>query len=161
MILLYSLAALILILIITDLARGLKINLHAVLKKKSSKVILTFLYPLFKAETEQINGAAFLSVYLFRLKVFSSRIEKKRPADFRRLIKSLRISDLEMSALYGFTDPSVTGFVSGSAGVLSSFFGLKKLELTPDFLPDENYLDMDACAVVKIGHTIMDYLKNK
>jgi hypothetical protein len=161
MILIYTLAVLLIAFIVTDLARGIKINLHAVLNREDSKVIFTFLYPLIKAETVLKNGAALLTVYLFTLKAFSSKLKRKRPADIGRLMRSLKVSNVEMSALYGFKDPSVTGLVCGSAGALSSFIHIKSLKLMPDFLSDENYLNMDACAVVGIGHTIIDYLKNK
>lgn len=161
MILLYILLILLALFIVTDLVQGIRVTMFAVLNSDMMKISITFLYPLLKATVDMENGTFYLSVYLLKLKLFTSKLIRRKISNIKRLFKSVRMTDLELSSSYGFKDPSVTGLISGAYGILSSFVHIRRLTLIPDFLSDEHYFLVDASANIKVGHTIWDYLRNR
>lgn len=159
MILLCILLSLLILFIIIDLVRGLVVKIHAIFSSDTSKISICFLYPLLCATVDMENDGLYLSFYLLKLRLFTSRIVRKKAFNMKRIIRSLKISDFDLSTSFGFRDPSVTGLMSGMLGILSSFVHIRSLNAMPDFLSDDQYVLVDASANIKVGHTIWGYLK--
>ena len=161
MIFIYILLLLLILFIIVDLVHGIRITIYAILNRDTMKVDITCLYPLFKATFDVEDECPCLSIYFIKVKLFETKLVRRKVSNKKRLLDALKISNFELSTSYGLRDPFLTGLVSGLLGILSSFVPISSLVLKPNFMSNEQYVTLDASATIKVGHTIWDYLKYK
>ncbi len=161
MILLYIILLLLIFLIVYDLVRGIRVNMHAVLNSNTMKMHISALNSLIRVVVDMENGTPYLTVYLLRARLFSVKLARKKASHMCGMAKNIKIENLDVSASYGFNDPFMTAMASGAFGALASLFRINSLVLAPNFMSDEQYALMDASANIKVGHTIWGYLTNK
>lgn len=160
MIFLYLLIFALFVFIIADLFHGTKFSMIATLEQDTMKASITVLYPLFLTTVRVDSGGSWFSVYLLKMRLFTSKVKRKKK-DSRKLAGALRIADIDLSGRYGFIDPSITGLVSGIRCLLFPVVCLRSFYLIPDFMAEQNYIHINASATIKVGHTILGYIKSK
>ena len=161
MILLYLLLIIVLILIIIDFTLGFRLNLLAGLDEKDMFISIKCMYPFLYMLINVEDDIPYLYVYLFKIRIYRSKLKKSRKLKTKKLLKSADTSDFNIKSTYGFKDPSTTGFLYGVFGIITGYVDVENIEISPDFMSDTDYIHMDASTNLKIGHTIINYFKNK
>lgn len=141
----------------------LKIAFTLDTKKENVRLVLLWLYPFIKIIAEGGISAPQLSVYLFKKKVYSGKINTAKTTGSKStdFIKASNPSDIQMYIDYGFRDPFVTGVACGSISAASELANFVEIRQHPDFISDEDYICLNATACVNVGNTIVNYLKAK
>lgn len=70
---------------------------------------------------------------------------------FKRMLGILKPKYIHLYGTYGFDDPSVTGMISGVAGIIKGMFPHARVSLSPDFTQEILELDFRAEGSVVIG----------
>jgi hypothetical protein len=122
-------------------------------------------FDMLKGKLQMSDYAPFLTVYLFGFKIYSKAVKntgkknkKKKLPDY---FKSLSIDNSYANIYYGFDDPSSTGITSGIIRILQAYFKGISIAQFPDFIPDKEYVSINAGTKLNIGKTILNYAKYK
>lgn len=78
---------------------------------------------------------------------------------FKRLLGIIKPRYLHLCGTYGFEDPSLTGIVSGTAGIIKGIIPYARLELTPDFTREIIDLELRAEGSVSAGNIAYQTLR--
>ena len=160
--LLYVMLLILLFIIFLVFSVALKIAFTLDTKQEGIRLLLFWLYPLFKITAEGSITSPQVSVYFFKKMVYSGiRAVRKQAGSSTGLIKAVSVSDIRIDTDYGFRDPFVTGITCGSISAVSESVNAMELRQNPDFMSDEDYIRLDATAKVNIGNTILNYFKEK
>jgi len=124
---------------------------------------LLWLYPLLKAVVVSEDNTPALSVFLFNKNIYKKALNTKhkykyRSVDNMKLVKSLKISQVDVQTSYGFRDPAVTGIACGVLGIISHFIDIDSLNQDPGFMTDNNYFNLNAKAKINIGLTLFNLI---
>lgn len=129
---------------------------------------IRWLYPFFMAKIAMINYSPHLDMFLFNIRIYSKAVkaktqQKQNPAD---MMRKLELKDAYANIYYGLDNPFTAGIACGILGYLSA--SLKNIALTqfPVFVPEHEYIVIQAGSKLNIGKTsvrfIQDwYAKNK
>ncbi len=108
------------------------------------------------------NNAPVLKLYLFNKLVLTKSINRANSKQGgMELLKITDPKDVHVNVYYGFNDPITTGIACGAINVVSQFINIDSISHTPDFMPANDYICLDATAKVNIGSTIVRYFKLK
>jgi hypothetical protein len=111
------------------------------------------------------QGLPFLSVSLFKKEVYKARLlqkgKQKGAIDGLRMLRALKYGRVAACARYGLRDPFTTGLAYGGMSLAAAYLNMEEMDITADFLADEPYFNMEAHLNLNIGHTILNYARNK
>lgn len=159
MFVLYALLFLLILLIVVDQVRGVRLQLSAQLEAENVKLEVALLYPFLKVTIKPHNERLETKICIFGIEIVRP-LRKKKRINPQKLVRSLHASNLEVFAAYSLADPFSTGAVFGALNFLMSFYpNIKNAELCPDFCATDTYLRLNASVDIQVGHTIVDYLR--
>ncbi|MCX7614381.1 MAG: hypothetical protein N2Z65_01335 [Clostridiales bacterium] len=119
-----------------------------------------WLYPFLKVSVH-IKNAPVLSVFLFHRKIYSKPVKRKKKKDFKRSFQSLHLTNTYLKVNYGLNNPFYTGTMYSVIGMIQSFLHIESISQIPDFLPNKEYVIVNAGAKLWIGKTILNDLRTK
>ena len=161
----YIIVLLILLLIIKDFTTGFRFKLSASLDYDGIEIKINHLYPLLKITVEFEGDIPFILVHLFKARLYKAQLIKRGHSrgtlNAKRLYRSVSIKHVNISASFGFHDPFYTSIIFGTARIVSNYVDVKSLNLLPDFLSTRFYFLMNANANLYLGHSIINYIRNK
>ena len=161
MIILYILAAIILIFIYLIFAAAMQVFFTINSQDEDFKIIMLWLYPLLKAVVTLENENIVLKVYLFKKQLLKKELmhkdgkSTKRHFDLR-LLKEVQPWDIHLNAAYGFRDPFFTGIACGVINIAAGCLDTASLEHSPDFAADTNYININAGARINPGTALVN-----
>ena len=158
---------LIVLMVIIILLFAIDMKVKAVYGSGDSKrvLILSWLYPLFKAAVSYESNVPIMEVYLFNLSIYKKVLKAgKHKVNLRefnkmKLLRNAELKDIDVRVSYGFPDPSVTGMAYGVLGIISQFVNVDSLSQKADFFADEDYVEIFATANLNIGLTLVNLIK--
>lgn len=124
-------------------------------------VLFYWLYPLITASVQMLNYSPHLDIYLLKMRVYSKNIQKRtdnapKQWDF---IKTIDFKDAYAQIRYGLENPFETSMASSMIGILQQYVNQISIQLYPDFVPDHEYVVIQAGAKLNIGKTLVNVLK--
>ena len=131
-------------------------------KNEDIRLVLLWLYPFIKITVEKGTSLPQLEVYIFKKKVYSKTVRMKA-ADGKSidLVKAASASDIQVDLDYGFVDPFSTAIACGSLGLVSEMMNFAEIVQRPDFLPEEDFVHLEASAKINAGDTVLNYLRTR
>lgn len=122
-----------------------------------------WLYPLIMARVEMLNYSPHLTIYLLKIRVYSKNVKSKKNKKTNLLdtAQALQLSETYAKAFYGLDNPFHTAVTSGFVDMFDSLFPNIPIEQIPDFVPDHEYVVIQAGAKLHIGKTLFRILKQK
>lgn len=126
-------------------------------------LIVSWLYPMFKAIVTNEDNSLIISFYLFNKKVFKRNLKsKKSNKKFSfDLIKSLKLDYVTVRTSYGFENPAITGWVCTAISLVLHYVKVKDLYNNPDFSMNSNYINLNAETKVNVMSTLINLFKLK
>ncbi len=107
-----------------------------------------------KADARVVERRAFLRVYLFGLKIVSRFLEGEvRDRPTMSLIQAMELHDVTVNVRYGLNEPGLTGIFNAAFGFIGTFFRGADVRLYPDYLPDSEFMRIEAAANLYAGRT--------
>ena len=165
MILLWVVIVIILLFLLTDQTKGLRFRVETNLDLSGLEASIRWLYPVLRVELSAHSDGTSFQVYLFKLKLIDGPIRPGGETGIRvniiRLARAAELPRITLSAAYGLAEPYWTGILFAAAKVISSRAGIQEMSLCPDYLSNSFHLRMKADANLKIGKTILNYIKAK
>jgi hypothetical protein len=115
-----------------------------------------------KADIQYRNGL-FLTIRLWGLQFYQKAI---RPKAGKKRVKpdayrALSLHNSNAYVRYGLGDPFSTGIACGILDIIQYYLKDVVFTQTPDFMPDRDYLILEADTELYIGKTIYNYLRLK
>ncbi len=131
-------------------------------KSEAVTLVLLWLYPFIRITAEKKTSLPRLKVYLFNRLVYSKDIKiKGTDGKSIDLVKAASASDIQVDLNYGFTDPFGTAIACGSLGSVSEMINIAEIKHKPNFLPDEDFVHLEASASINVGDTVLNYLRTR
>ncbi len=126
------------------------------------RLVLLWLYPFTKITVEKNRSLPLMKVYFFNRMIYSKAI-KMKAADGKSidLIKAASASGIQVDLDYGFSDPFAVAMACGSLGSISEMANIAEIRQRPVFLPDEDFVHLEASADINAGDTILNYLRTR
>lgn len=125
-------------------------------------LLITWLYPLLKANITMAGYSPFITVYVFNRSIYSKSLktEKKR-RDYSKYLKALSLRDTYAKINYGLDDPFSTGIASGIIHIIQSYFENISISHTPDFVPEQGYIVLEAGTKLNLAKTLIKLIRNR
>lgn len=121
-------------------------------------------WPFMKTEVTLMDGRVFLCVFLFKFRIFSRLLKHHQKEPKTSVIQTLKALELNKTTLdieYGLNEPYFTGMLYVMIDYFAAVFNIAEVNINPDFLPDTEYMTIDANADLHVASTIMNFLKEK
>lgn len=101
-----------------------------------------WLYPLIEAKVEMVEYSPFLTVMLFKKKVFARAIKpkKKQKQPISQYYRSLDLNDIFARIYYSLNDPFSTGITSGIFQIVQLYLNNITIEQYPNFIANHAYI---------------------
>ncbi|MDF2545104.1 MAG: hypothetical protein K0R93_2 [Anaerosolibacter sp.] len=159
MVLLYILTITFLLLAILLFTVASKIIVHFNSTSSDLNVTLLWLYPVLRSVVSSENDSFVLSIYLFNKRILKRQLTiSKINLQNRKYFSKIHPTDIHISAQYGFKDPSFTGLVFGGINMISRFFTLESLYQSPNFLANDDFINIDASAKLNLGRSLLKFV---
>lgn len=156
MILLYILLIAALLLIVLLFTVASKIIIHFDTASSDLSLTLLWLYPVLKSVVSSENGRFILSIYFLNKRILKRQLMvSKGNMQNRDLLKKINLTNINVSAQYGFKDPYFSALAFGAISMISRFFTLESLYQKPTFLVNDDYVNIDATARLNIGRSLL------
>ena len=154
---------LLLLLLAVALFRPVRFRAELTVDSDRTDVKIFLLYPFFNLNIFIKGSEAFVTAYLFKLRVYRSKLggKKKAKVNLKDLIMSADIFDVSADTYFGLDSPFATGMACGVFGMVSSILRADKMNLYPSFVPGQSFIHIDAAASINIGNTIVNFAENK
>lgn len=128
-------------------------------------LLFYWLYPLITAKIQMVNYCPHLDVYLLTKRVYSKNIINKdnKENNVRRqlnLIKAIDFKDAYAKIRFGLENPFATSIASSAIGLLQYYVNQISIQISPDFVPEHEYIVIQAGAKLSIGKTAVNILKS-
>lgn len=75
------------------------------------------------------------------------------------MLKTVKTTDITISADYGFRDKFITGLACGTVSFLTQLIPISFLFQNPDFWAEKDYIRIKATAKINIGITLTKIIK--
>lgn len=126
-------------------------------------LMISWLYPMFKAIITNEGNSIIISVYLFNRKIFIRNLKSKKRNNKISfdLIKSIKLDYIKVKTSYGFENPAITGWVCASVSLILNYVKTKDLYNNPDFSMNSNYINLNAETKINVISTLINLLKLK
>lgn len=143
------------------LTQRLRLKLYMTLNGQGFAADIFCLYPLVKIHIELEHSIPYLYVYLFKIRVYKSRlIKNKKTRKKLGLIKNVDVKDINVDTFYGLKNPYLTAIASGVIGAAKHLTSAITINHYPDFNAVNEYLRIEASGYLSLGNTIRNYAKN-
>jgi hypothetical protein len=155
------LAALIFILLL--FLAVLRIKLVFDTDKSEINMTLLWLDPFVNAFMTLENTMPVLKVYLFKQLVIERTLSNRgrNKNGGIELVKLSNPKDVHVNVHYGFNDPFTTGITCGAINIASQFLNIASINQIPDFMPENDYIYLDATAKVILGEAVVNLLSER
>jgi hypothetical protein len=115
-----------------------------------------------KVEASVKDYRLFIRVLLFRKKVYAGFLKPgKKRRKGRVQLEALDLSNTRAFVAYGFNEPYLTGIFSAAADITASLLNAADIELEPAFIPDNEFLKIEARTDLNAGKTLIRILRKK
>jgi hypothetical protein len=124
-----------------------------------------------RAEADVIDYKVHLEVYLAGWRVFSDVLKKKgrqdrtthmsTSAQYASKFNALDLHDTRVRMSYGFNEPQFTGIFCAAGCFIDTLLQDAEIEQYPDFLPDSEFLKIEAETNVNAGKTLLNMVQSK
>lgn len=134
------------------------IKIYFTFNTNSDEVYLIFnwLTPFLKAEINVYNYLLYLSIFLFKKKIYRKQIKvskrKHRPSVFS--YNTLDFNNSYAAVYYGLNNPYTTGIATGVIQSILFFADEMHIDYFPDFLPEKEYIIIKARTEINVGKSI-------
>lgn len=156
MALLLTLLTIVLLLIVLLFTVKSEVNLSFDSTSSDIHLTLHWLSPFLKSVITRENSGFVLTVYLLNKRILTRKIYRKRNVSGNKsILQSLNPTDIHIDTQYGFRDPFFTGLTCSAIAVVSEFFNVKSLSQRPDFLANNDYINLDATAKLNLGRSLL------
>ncbi|HEX2939179.1 MAG TPA: hypothetical protein VHO66_09720 [Ruminiclostridium sp.] len=125
-------------------------------------VMIYWLSPIFKAKVEIENFAPHLSIYLFDKRVYKKAVKPQKGQkkfSVSDYYQALELSNSYVNARYGLDSPFATGIASSIVGIIGSYFKNVFVTQSPDFLPFNDYILINAGTQLNVGKSAVNLVK--
>jgi hypothetical protein len=104
-----------------------------------------------------------INIFFGNRRIYSKTMEKNKTHDGsgRLHLKALRLSDTKIKTFYGLAEPHLTGILYGATEFIASFAVAAEIMQFPDYVPDREYLRIEAETRLNIGATIVSLISLK
>ncbi len=158
MVLLSILIAALLLLVVLLFTVGSKIIVHFN-SFSDLNVTLLWLSPVLKSVVSSENDSFILSIYFLNKRILKRQLTvSKINMQNKNFFNKINPTNIHINAEYGFKDPCFTGLVFGGMNIISSFFPLESLYQKPDFLANDDFINIDASAKLNLGRSLLKFI---
>ena len=126
--------------------------------KEIMELTVLWLYPFLEVKAVIRNFKPFITVFLFKQKLFTKALKQKNKKNGLTYAKSIKFRNVSIIANYGFEDKLATG-VACAALNMAEISDLYSLQHSPDFLAMKDYIYLKVTTDVDIAASIKGYLK--
>lgn len=126
--------------------------------KEIMELTVLWLYPFIKVQAVIKNFTPFITVFLFKKKIFTKALKQKNKKNGLAYAKSIRFRNLSITANYGFEDKLTTG-VACAALNMAPVFDFYSLQHSPDFLAMKDYICLKVTTDIDIPSSLSSYMK--
>ncbi len=166
MVFLYIILALLVVLFVWDMMKGIRIVFTAHASPTEMIARVGIQRPVLSFELQRnAPSSPMLNIHLFGIRLIrKAMVAKRKPGGFQkglRLARAATISRLVVSADYSLGDPFNTAMALPAAGALARFLPFEQLEVEPDYLSVEPFLFIRGNATIKFGETILKYIRKR
>ncbi len=162
---LVAVLSVVILLLAYDFWRGYRVSVCANLYGHNLYAHVFFLYPWFDIFVRLQDGVPVLHIAVLQRDLLQISLKKKGHAhkgfSAMRMARSVELCKISVETRVGFSDPFFAAMAFAAAGVAAGMLPVEKFSLEPVFFSDTEQLRLDAHARVKVGKTILNYLKNK
>ncbi|MDP4151848.1 MAG: hypothetical protein Q8865_00205 [Bacillota bacterium] len=125
---------------------------------EDARVLIKWLDPFFNARVKMVNYRPFLSIYIFKLKVYSKAVKSRKKQGKSKgkgisIIRSLYLQDSYANMYYNLGDPFLTAVTDGALLISGTYLSKMEINQIPDFYPDHAYIYFE-------GGTEIDLVKS-
>lgn len=141
----------------------LRIKLVFDTDKSEINMTLLWLDPLVNAFMTLENTMPVLKVYLFKQLVMKRTLSNRgrNNSGGMELVKLSNPKEVHVNVHYGFSDPFTTGITCGAINMASQFINIASINQIPDFMPENDYIYLDATAKVNLGEALINLLSQR
>lgn len=141
----------------------LRIKLVFDTDKSEINMTLLWLDPFVNAFMTLENTMPVLKVYLFKQLVMKRRLSNRgrNNSGSMELVKLSNPKEVHVNVHYGFRDPFTTGITCGAINIASQFINIASINQIPDFMPENDYIYLDATAKVNLGEALINLLSQR
>ncbi|EDS76331.1 membrane associated protein [Clostridium botulinum C str. Eklund] len=127
-------------------------------------LIFSWLYPFFQGKIYfNENSIIILNIYFFK-KLFKSNpltIKKHSNGNALNFIKNFKLNRIDVETHYGFSDPSITGFICGIINTIPINSFKNNISNYPDFTTDTTYFDTTGIIEINMLYLLIQIVKSK
>ncbi|ABK60520.1 hypothetical protein [Clostridium novyi] len=127
-------------------------------------IIFSWFYPFFEGRIYiNENSIVTLDIYLFK-KLFKSKpltIKKHSNGNLYDSIKNFKLKSIDFETHYGFSDPSITGFICGIINILPINALKNNILNYPDFTTDTTYFNTTGVIEINMFFLLVQLMKSK
>lgn len=113
--------------------------------------------PWLKIESTLDQGRILISVLLFRWKIVSNRMRRKKAAG-PAVWKAISIHGTTIKTRYGLNAPHLTGLMLAPVSAIGYLSWVRNFEVVPDFFPTEEYFYIEGSTMLNVGETILNLI---
>lgn len=162
MTLLFSILSVVLVLIILLFLVALRIKFIFNTDNSQMYITLFWLNPFVNAFINIENTVPVVKIYIFKQLIFTKELKRgKNKHGGMELVKISNPKDIHVNVSYGFKDPFTTGIVCVVMNIASQIVNIDSINYTPDFIPSNDYICLDATAKVNVGTTLINLIRSK
>jgi len=110
---------------------------------------------------KNVNLRIHVSAYVLKARIYSRFIKKTGKSFNSDVLKALSLNNTEVKTYYGMNEPHMTGILFGALSFIVSMAGVQRFEQYPEFIPDDEYLQIEGNSELNIGKTITNYVQLK
>ncbi len=111
-----------------------------------------------RAEVRVIGFSPHITFYFLGRRVFSKILKGKTDMSFTG---ALSLRDTRIKTFYGLTAPHLTGIFYAASAFLASLVDSAALEQYPEYVPQREYLKIEAHTDIDLGRTALNLVKQR
>ncbi|KGM97053.1 membrane protein [Clostridium novyi A str. 4552] len=127
-------------------------------------IIFSWLYPFFQGKIYfNENSIITLNIYFFK-KLFKTKpltIKRHSNGNASDFIKNCRLNIIDLKTHYGFSDPSITGFICGIINTIPINSFKNNILNYPDFTTDTTYFDTTGIIEINMFYLLTQLVKSR
>lgn len=127
-------------------------------------IIFSWIYPFFQSKIYlNENSIITLNIYFFK-KLFKTtplKIKTNFDGNSFEFIKNIKLNSIDIETHYGFSDPSITGFICAIINTIPIYALKNNILNYPDFTSHTSYFDTTGVIKINLISLITQLLKSK
>ncbi len=113
-----------------------------------------------RADVQVFDRSPHISFYFHGRRIFSTNLTSKRKTD-KNSLGALSFQNTRIRTFYGLKQPHLTGIFYAASAFLASFANSAVFEQYPEYVPQKEYLRIEAQTDINLGKSALNLIKQK